>query len=110
MRTEGVLFFLGFSILLYCLLAGADFGAGILELFRGRSLRDEQRELVSHAIAPVWEANHVWLILAVGLFIQWISAGLQHSRHPFSYSADAALAGRDPEGLRFHLSSLRCGS
>ncbi|MCM2322832.1 MAG: cytochrome d ubiquinol oxidase subunit II [Oligoflexia bacterium] len=61
----GILFFLGVAILLYVLLAGADFGAGILELFRGRRRRDEQVRLISHAVAPVWEANHVWLILAV---------------------------------------------
>jgi cytochrome d ubiquinol oxidase subunit II len=65
MWVEGVAFFLGTSLLLYCLLAGADFGGGILEIFRGSSLREEQRELIAHAIGPVWEANHMWLILAV---------------------------------------------
>jgi cytochrome d ubiquinol oxidase subunit II len=60
-----VLLFLGVALLFWVLLAGADFGAGILELFPGGGRRDEQRELVSHAMAPVWEANHVWLILAV---------------------------------------------
>jgi cytochrome bd ubiquinol oxidase subunit II len=56
-----VIIILGVSFLLYTLLGGADFGAGILELFAGR--RGEQ--VISRAIAPVWEANHVWLILAV---------------------------------------------
>lgn len=61
----GVLFFLGASILFYVLLAGADFGAGILELFLVRRMCGDQRKLISHAMAPVWEANHIWLILGV---------------------------------------------
>ncbi len=27
----------------------------------------EQRELIAHAIGPIWEANHVWLILVIVL-------------------------------------------
>jgi cytochrome bd ubiquinol oxidase subunit II len=57
--------FLGASLLLYCLLAGADFGAGILELFLGRENRREQRRIIDRALGPVWEANHIWLILMV---------------------------------------------
>jgi cytochrome d ubiquinol oxidase subunit II len=65
MSLEILTAFLGTSIWLYCLLGGADFGAGILELFRGKHLRDEQQELIGHAMGPVWEANHMWLVLAV---------------------------------------------
>lgn len=60
-----LLTFLAVSLLLYAILAGADFGAGILELFLGRTHHTAQRKLISQAMAPVWEANHVWLILAV---------------------------------------------
>jgi cytochrome d ubiquinol oxidase subunit II len=60
-----ILVFLGVSILFYVLFAGADFGAGILEIFSGTRLERDQRKLISRAMAPVWEANHVWLILAV---------------------------------------------
>ena len=28
---------------------------------------DRQRELIAQAIGPIWEANHVWLILAIVL-------------------------------------------
>lgn len=56
--------FLGISLLFYVLFAGADFGAGIVELFLNKNAT-EQRALISRAIAPVWEANHVWLILAI---------------------------------------------
>lgn len=65
MWVEAIAFFLGVSILLYCLFGGADFGAGMLEAFAGAARREEQRRVITHAIGPVWEANHVWLILAV---------------------------------------------
>ena len=60
-----ILFFLGTALLFYVLFAGADFGAGILELFLGRGQREEQRKLITRAMAPVWEANHVWLIFVL---------------------------------------------
>lgn len=60
-----LIFFIGVSLLLYTLFGGADYGAGILELFKGETLRDEQEDLIGHAIGPVWEANHIWLILIV---------------------------------------------
>jgi cytochrome d ubiquinol oxidase subunit II len=68
MLVEAIAFFLAVSILLYCLLGGADFGAGMLEAFAGTERREEQRKIIAHAIGPVWEANHVWLILAVVIF------------------------------------------
>ena len=65
MLIEFIAFFLGLSLLLYFLFAGADFGAGILESFAGSRRKKDQQELITHAMGPVWEANHVWLILAV---------------------------------------------
>ncbi|HVH67606.1 MAG TPA: cytochrome d ubiquinol oxidase subunit II [Gemmatimonadales bacterium] len=53
----------------YALLGGADFGGGVWELFASGPRRERQRELVAEAIGPVWEANHVWLILAVVLLL-----------------------------------------
>jgi cytochrome bd ubiquinol oxidase subunit II len=51
----------------YVLSGGADFGGGVWDLLASGRRRTAQRELVAHAIGPVWEANHVWLILAVVL-------------------------------------------
>lgn len=49
----------------YLLTGGADFGAGIWSLFAlGRS-GQKQRALIDQALGPIWEANHVWLIVAV---------------------------------------------
>jgi cytochrome bd ubiquinol oxidase subunit II len=47
-------------------LAGADFGAGFWQLVGGRGARDRAlREHAHHAMGPVWEANHVWLIFVL---------------------------------------------
>lgn len=60
-----VIVFLCLSILLYFLLGGADFGAGIIELFTSTKNRSRTRKTMYHAIGPVWEANHMWLIIAI---------------------------------------------
>jgi cytochrome d ubiquinol oxidase subunit II len=49
----------------YLLLGGADFGGGIWDLFASGRTAERQRELLEHAIGPIWEANHVWLIVAI---------------------------------------------
>lgn len=53
------------SLALYCVFGGADFGGGILELFKGATRRRCQVELITKAMGPVWEANHMWLIIAI---------------------------------------------
>lgn len=60
-----VISFLCLAILLYFLLGGADFGAGIIELFTSSKNRSKTRNTMYHAIGPVWEANHMWLIIAI---------------------------------------------
>ena len=49
----------------YVLFAGADFGGGVWDLFASGPRRQQQRDLIAHAIGPIWEANHVWLIVVV---------------------------------------------
>lgn len=53
------------SLILYALMGGADFGGGVWDLLAAGPRAARQRALISHAIAPIWEANHVWLILVV---------------------------------------------
>lgn len=53
------------SLWAYVVFGGADFGVGILELFEPKETRTSLRRLGERAIAPVWEANHVWIILAL---------------------------------------------
>lgn len=49
----------------YALLGGADFGSGVWDLLATGPRAHQQRELIAHAIGPIWEANHVWLIAAI---------------------------------------------
>ena len=59
--TAAVILFV--AVTAYAVLGGADFGAGFWDLTAGGTRRGERpREVIDHAIAPVWEANHVWLI------------------------------------------------
>jgi cytochrome d ubiquinol oxidase subunit II len=47
----------------YVVLGGADFGAGFWDLTAGGAERGAPvRAMIKRAMAPVWEANHVWLI------------------------------------------------
>jgi cytochrome d ubiquinol oxidase subunit II len=55
------------SLTLYALLGGADFGGGVWDLFASGERKKAQRELIADAIGPIWEANHVWLILVIVL-------------------------------------------
>lgn len=60
-----VIGFLWLSICAYVILGGADFGAGIVELFTKEKARTRTKEIMYESIAPVWEANHMWLIIAI---------------------------------------------
>ena len=60
-----VIAFLFLAIVLYFLLGGADFGAGIIELFTSADNKSRTRKTAYQAIGPIWEANHMWLIIAV---------------------------------------------
>ena len=56
---------LAVSLGLYCVFGGADFGGGILELFKGSRRTKCQVALITRAMGPVWESNHMWLIIAI---------------------------------------------
>jgi cytochrome bd ubiquinol oxidase subunit II len=62
---EVVITYLWLSILLYIVFGGADFGAGIIELFTSKENRSKTRKTLYYAIGPIWEANHMWLIIAI---------------------------------------------
>jgi cytochrome bd ubiquinol oxidase subunit II len=54
----------------YGVLGGADFGAGFWDLTAGGAERGARlRGLVKSSMGPVWEANHVWLIVV--LVVLW---------------------------------------
>jgi cytochrome bd ubiquinol oxidase subunit II len=58
------------GIAAYIVFAGADFGAGLWYLLAGPGPRGRPvRDFTYHAMGPVWEANHVWLIFV--LVVTW---------------------------------------
>lgn len=59
--AEFVLIVLLIALVMYAVFGGADFGAGMIEPFI------YERDHIDVALAPVWEANHVWLVLALVL-------------------------------------------
>lgn len=59
----------------YAILAGADFGGGVWDLFATGPRRRLQRQAISHAMGPVWEANHVWLIFVIVLLFTCFPRG-----------------------------------
>ena len=59
-----VVLFVG--VVAYAVLGGADYGAGFLDLTAGGAERGKRpRHLIDDSLAPVWEANHVWLIFCL---------------------------------------------
>src|SRR5437773_11940347 len=63
------------SLIVYALMGGADFGGGIWNLLAFGPRAKRQREAIADAIGPIWEANHVWLILVVVLLFTGFPGG-----------------------------------
>ena len=63
------------AVMMYAMFGGADFGGGIWSLLAWGPRKQEQRLALEKAIGPVWETNHVWLILlVVTLFVVFPTA------------------------------------
>jgi cytochrome bd ubiquinol oxidase subunit II len=58
---------MGAGVIAYALTGGADFGGGIWHLLARGPRSEQQRRVIERAIAPIWEANHVWLIFVIVL-------------------------------------------
>ena len=55
------------SLIIYTLTGGADFGGGMWDFLAMGSRAQRQKKAIAEAIGPIWEANHVWLILVIVL-------------------------------------------
>jgi cytochrome bd ubiquinol oxidase subunit II len=55
------------TLALYAVTGGADFGAGLWDRLASGPRKQQQRAVIEHALAPIWETNHVWLIFVVVL-------------------------------------------
>src|SRR5450631_4541526 len=60
-----VIIYLWTALLLYLLLGGADFGAGIIELFTSDKNKNKTTLTMVRTLGPIWEANHMWLIIVI---------------------------------------------
>jgi cytochrome bd ubiquinol oxidase subunit II len=65
--AEFVWTIMGAGVVAYALTGGADFGGGIWHLLARGPNGERQRRAIERAIAPIWEANHVWLIFVIVL-------------------------------------------
>jgi cytochrome d ubiquinol oxidase subunit II len=57
--------FLLLALISYAVTGGADFGGGMWNLLARGPRAAAQRKAISKALGPIWEADHVWLILVV---------------------------------------------
>src|SRR3954468_19909270 len=80
--TAVPLFFVLVGLTCYIVLAGADFGAAIWQI-TARQTREGRRirDFAHNVMAPVWEANHVWLIFV--LTVTWTA-------YPVAFSSMAS--------------------
>src|SRR6476660_10189009 len=79
------------AITIYAICGGADFGAGFWDLTAGGAKRGERpREVIDHSIAPVWEANHVWLIFI--FVVLWTGFPEAHASITLTVFVPLALA------------------
>ncbi|MFD0761848.1 cytochrome d ubiquinol oxidase subunit II [Lutibacter aestuarii] len=54
-----------FMFVMYIVLDGFDFGAGIIHLFFAKT--EKEKKQVMRAIGPFWDGNEVWLVAAGGV-------------------------------------------
>ena len=64
---------LGVALTAYAVFAGADFGAGVLDLTFGDGA--QPRIALARAIGPLWEAHHVWLIFSITILFSAFPTG-----------------------------------
>lgn len=57
--------FLFVALIFYAVTGGADYGGGMWDLLATGPRAHEQRNAIAKAIGPIWEADHVWLILVI---------------------------------------------
>jgi cytochrome d ubiquinol oxidase subunit II len=58
------LFLIGFFLLYYAVMDGADLGIGIISLF---SRNEEERLLLMESIGTLWHSNQTWLVILGGM-------------------------------------------
>ena len=65
------------GMIMYAASAGADFGGGLWTALASGPRAHEQREGLFHAIGPVWETNHIWIIFVVVVLFTCFPKGFE---------------------------------
>ncbi|MGH7533786.1 MAG: cytochrome d ubiquinol oxidase subunit II [Gemmatimonadales bacterium] len=89
------------SLVVYAVLGGADFGGGIWDLLARGPRAPAQREAIGSAIGPIWEANHVWLILTIVLLFTGFPAGFAATMTALNIPVTVMLIGIVLRGSAF---------
>jgi cytochrome d ubiquinol oxidase subunit II len=89
------------SLVLYALSGGADFGGGMWDLLAVRPRAARQRQAIAEAVGPIWEANHVWLILVVVLLFTGFPRGFTVIMTALNIPVTAMLIGIVLRGSAF---------
>lgn len=93
--------FILLSLIVYALMGGADFGGGMWDLLAFGPRAKRQREAIADAIAPIWEANHVWLILVIVLLFTAFPRGFAAMMTALNIPMTAMLLGIVLRGSTF---------
>lgn len=97
------------AMIVYLVTGGADFGGGVLELFARGPRAARQVHALRHAIAPIWEANHVWLILVVVLLFVCFPMGFAAIMVALHTPVTLLLVGITLRGAAFVFQSYSAG-
>ena len=103
-----VIAYLWTAILLYLLLGGADFGAGIIELFTSDNNKVKTSVKMSRTIGPIWEANHMWLIIVIVILFTGFPEIYSSVSTLSAYSITNHAHGNYCQRNSFCVSTLRC--
>jgi cytochrome bd ubiquinol oxidase subunit II len=97
------------AAIVYLVSGGADFGSGVWELFARGPRADQQVRALRAAIAPIWEANHVWLILMVVLMFVCFPAAFAAIMIALHVPVTLMLVGIVLRGAAFAFQSYSAG-
>ena len=95
------------SLIIYMLTGGADFGGGVWDLFATGPRAKAQRSLITQAIAPIWEANHVWLIVIVVLLFVAFPVAIRGDEYSVTHSTNVNAYWDCAAWLGVYISYLR---
>jgi len=92
---------MGLGLIMYTLTGGADFGGGFWDLTARGPHKQAQRDAIAHAIGPIWEANHVWLIFVIVTMFTVFPRGFAALSIQMHVPLTAALVGIVLRGAAF---------